>query len=201
MAKKNKMGELQQAVDTLIKNSKNVFILAEIEGKGLVDVAHLHGEDGHSAFDTLTNMLTAGLANIVRTKDAEYNQKITQGKIDLAYLLSLDILHNTLKLGATDYAEIHEDIEPEGDSWVDDDDIKEAENNTDVLCYDDEDEGEETTVVAPKDIKELVEALQKVLGGDDESDEEVKCFCKKLSKSEQAELKKVLDKIEGRGED
>lgn len=163
MAKKTKAEitkELEDAVSVIRKYAKNTVVLAEVPGNGLFNVCDIHGDKEHSAYQILQNMLMTNMLFAVKHHDSAYEQEVTQGKADFAYCMCLDILHTLLRLGATDFADIHEDIENDGEDWLEDDDIEDAETDKHVLMSSDEGETEEVDLTSD-DVEKVLAQLFK----------------------------------------
>ncbi len=165
MAKKSKAEkaeitkELENAVSVIRKYSKNTIVLAEVPGNGMYNVCDLHGEGGNNAYDVFRNMILTAMLYCVKHKDPEYEQEVTQGKADFAYCMALDIVNTLLKIGATDFAGIQDDIEIE-DGWVEADDIEDACTDKHVIFNNDDEEVEEVDLTS-EDVEKVLAQLFK----------------------------------------
>ena len=211
-------------VETLLNVEKEMIdtceeftVLGSSKQGGLVSISRTKGDDPVQQIKNYEKLLLSGMVNLIsepNKKGDRKRMKITQGKLDLAMCMVLDLISILIELGAHDFAGVEDEV-CNDDSWVEESDIMEAyRDDVDVrdIEEDDDDEDSNTTLVAPKSIDELSQilgtifdvnpkTLKKVLETDGKSETEVKCFAKKLSKGEMAELKKVLDKLEGEEEE
>lgn len=211
-------------VETLLNVEKEMIatceeftVLGSSKQGGLVSISRTNGDNPVQQIKNYEKLLLSGMVNLIgeqNKKGERKRMKITQGKLDLAMCMVLDLISILIGLGAHDFADIGDEVEND-DSWVEMEDIMEAYcDDVDVRDAEEDDDDEEsnTTLVAPKNIEELSQILgtvfdvnpktvKKVLETDGKSKAEVKCFAKKLSKDEMAELKKVLDKLEGEEEE
>lgn len=202
----------------MIATCEQFTVIGSAKTGGLVSISSTKGDDPVKQIKNYEKLLLSGMVNLIgeqNKKGEKKRMKITQGKLDLAMCMVLDLASILIELGAYDFADIEDRVSDE-DSWVEMEDIMEAYcDDVDVRDVEeddgDEDEESNTTLVAPKNIEKLSQilgrifdvnpkTLKKVLETDSKSEAEVKCFAKKLSKDEMAELEKVLDKLEGEGE-
>ncbi len=202
----------------MIDTCEEFTVLGSSKQGGLVSITRTKGDNPVEQIKNYEKLLLSGMVNLIgeqNKKGDRKRMKITQGKLDLAMCMVLDLASILIGLGAHDFADIEDNVSND-DSWVEMEDIMEAYcDDVDVRDIEDDDEDEDedsdTTLVAPKNIEELSQilgtifdvnpkTLEKVLETDGKSETEVKCFAKKLSKGEMAELKKVLDKLEGEEE-
>ena len=201
----------------MIATCEEFTVLGSSKQGGLVSISRTKGDNPVQQIKNYEKLLLSGMVNLIgeqNKKGERKRMKITQGKLDLAMCMVLDLISILIELGAHDCAGIEDEV-CNDDSWVEESDIMEAYcDDVDVrdVEEDDDDEESNTTLVAPKNIDELSQilgtifdvspkTLKKVLETDGKSEAEVKCFAKKLSKDEMAELNKVLDKLEGEEEE
>ena len=213
--------DLEKAVDLIEKHTDDSIVLGLVKGRGLFISISVKGDKKKDlATKKLCDMLLSLLVFCQPAKDGD-NLKITQGKLDLAYLLCADIMKRLLALGATDFADIEEEIMNDGEDWVEAEDIRDAREDTEEICLDDDededDEDEDESCVfkaSLKDSKNIIDAVCKatglpkkevtealvnsVVGLEEENKKTGDIKVKKvhLNKAQKAKLSKVLDEIE-----
>ena len=213
--------DLEKAVDLIEKHTDDSIVLGLVKGRGLFTSINVKGDKKKDlATKKLCDILLSLLVFCQPAKDGD-NLKITQGKLDSAYLLCADIMKRLLALGATDFAEIEEEIMNDGEDWVEAEDIRDAREDTEEICLDDDededDEDEDESCVfkaSLKDSKNIIDAVCKATGlpkkevtealvnsvvGFEEKNkktDDIKVKKVHLNKAQKAKLSKVLDEIE-----
>lgn len=186
--------EAMEKIDEILHQTDvdQAFIAVDF-GKETATCIKMGGEDDGEKLWNLEVMLVMVLCNLLPGKGKDC---LTRGKVNLAHLISLDLAQKTLQLGATDFAEIKEEIMPEGDtkSWVDHEDIESAMEDTEPIDNGEEDSDEN----AVKELENFLENLskngktRKIKGG-----ELVEVQAGKLSKEDAKHLVEALKGILG----
>lgn len=206
--------DLEKAVDLIEKHTDDSIVLGLVKGRGLFTSINVKGDKKKDlATKKLCDILLSLLVFCQPAKDGD-NLKITQGKLDLAYLLCADIMKRLLALGATDFAEIEEEIMNDGEDWVEAEDIRDAREDTEEICLDDDEDESCVFKASLKDSKNIIDAVCKatglpkkevtealvnsVVGLEEENKKTGDIKVKKihLNKAQKAKLSKVLDEIE-----
>lgn len=112
-----KIGEILQQSDI-----EQVFLAIDF-GEETATFIKMEGEDGGEKLSNLERLLTMVFCKLL--PHADEKDYVSQGEVDFAHLFALDLAMRTLQLGATDVAEIEEDLMPGGDteSWIAPDDV------------------------------------------------------------------------------
>lgn len=186
--------EAMEKIDEILHqvDIDQAFIAVDF-GKETATCIKMDGANDGEKLWNLEVMLVMVLCNLLPGKSKDC---LTRGKVNLAHLISLDLAQKTLQLGATDFAEIKEEIMPEGDteSWVDHEDIESAMEDTEPI----ENDEEELDENAVKELENFLENLsksgktRKIKGG-----ELVEVQAGKLSKEDAKHLVEALKGILG----
>lgn len=150
-------------IETLCKElGGTYFVVADTkncETNNTFELLHMDGKHDGEKLANFEKNLTMALLNLMPSKVG--CDVITQGKADFAYLLTLDVLVNLIRIGASDFAEIEDEVIPGGDtsSWIEPEDVQHAVECEDDLLEGIEDEEEE---LDPKAVEELEAFLKKI---------------------------------------
>lgn len=170
---------------------------------GLISISKTHGEKPVEQIRNLEHLLLSGIVNVIGepNKDGKKTKmKITQGKLDLAMLITLDLVQMLLNLGAEDYASIEERVcDEDSCSWVDEEDIFEAYNDEEDVLEDKIEEIEKVRRAKAEEVLSEVfdiprEDIAKMLDG--KYNKKGTIAVKKLSQEQVDKLKTVLDEVE-----
>ena len=187
--------EAMEKIDEILHqvDIDQAFIAVDF-GKETATCIKMDGANDGEKLWNLEVMLVMVLCNLLPGKGKDC---LTRGKVNLAHLIALDLAQKTLQLGATDFAEIKEEIMPEGDteSWIDHEDIEFAMEDTESIDREEEEDLDEDAV---KELEAFLENLsksgktRKIKGGD-----LVEVQAGKLSKEDAKHLVEALKGILG----
>lgn len=187
--------EAMEKIDEILHqvDIDQAFIAVDF-GKETATCIKMVGKNDGEKLWNLEVMLVMVLCNLLPGKNKDC---LTRGKANLGHLIALDLAQKTLQLGATDFAEIKEEIMPEGDtkSWIDPEDIVDAMEDTESIDCEEEEDLDEDAV---KELEAFLENLsksgktRKIKGGD-----LVEVQAGKLSKKDAKHLVEALKGILG----
>ena len=191
-------------IETLCKElGGTYFVVADTkncETNNTFELLHMDGKHDGEKLANFEKNLTMALLNLMPSKVG--CDVITQGKADFAYLLTLDVLVNLIRIGASDFAEIEDEVIPGGDtsSWITPEDVEHAimcEEPASILADEDESDVNEEAVAELEKFLEKVSKQKKGKSFKTRNGEVVEVQGGKLSKEESERLVNTLKELFG----
>ncbi len=194
---------LADAIETIKELSSASVILADINGTEMAACMNIVGKNPVDSVEKFRNLLLTALIFNQRNKNPELEDEVTQGRLNLAYCIAVDMVHKLIDVGAEDFAGIHEEIVDEDFDWIELDDVIYA--RTDDTVIGNEPKGTFGKHSTREEVEEVLstvfdvprEEIAKMLDGKfNKGEGKVVVAKKKLSKDQMEKLSSILDEVD-----